>query len=492
KDNHLLNLKVMRLSKPHIPTNNAVLCERDDIMNDILLPSSVQLGNNDTNGGGIEALGISSMLLLQSGIIYLGEIFTSYITLNNHSTQDVNNVFIKVELQTTTQRIPLLDSEQNPIKKFGPGFNSDFVVQREVKESGPNILCCAVNYTTLEGEVRKFKKFFKFQVMNPLIIKTKIQNLPNLLFLEACLENATQGSLFIESIAFEPTELFTVTPINDNTVSGMTIPGSTSSNPTSPTVASAASNPIKSSLDPSMILAELRAASNVVFLKEGTSRHYLFKIAPKDPNDFDTKNSPSLGKLDITWRSYLGEIGRLKTAFIQRKVNLEDVECILTKIPKVELEKPFVVTSRIINKTNRILHPLFVLVRNKMEGILINGHLPRIGALQPNSSLDIDIEMFPLKPGMQQIAGLAIKLLETSQSDSSSSLNNLTSSSSSLASSVGGVGGVAAGAPPAAPKNYYELGVLADVFVENNNASSSTTQPFFQEVSKGNRNSIFP
>eukprot|EP01133_Synstelium_polycarpum_P008439 gene8439-9926_t len=75
-----------------------------------------------------------------------------------------------------------------------------------------------------------------------------------------------------------------------------------------------------------------------------------------------------------------------------------------------------------------------------------------IGALQPNSTLDLDIEMFPLKPGMQQIVGLAIKLLEptlteTSSSNLASSVNNNTNQP---------------------PKNLYELGVLADVFVENN------------------------
>eukprot|EP01132_Coremiostelium_polycephalum_P004912 gene4912-6123_t len=419
----------MRLSKPNIPTINPIICEREDIASDALLPSLIQIGNNDTYGGGIEALGMTSMLQLQSGVIYLGEIFSSYISLNNHSQFDVSNVFIKVELQTTTQRITLLDSEQQPVPKFGPGFSSDFVVQREVKESDVNILVCEVNYTTPEGEHKKFRKFFKFKVMNPLVLKTRIHSLPNIIFLEACLENATQGSLFIESIKFEPLDLFESHDIS-----------------------------FESSI----------FSSDVVFLKKGNSRNYLFKIIPKNPNDLDTKNSTGLGKLDITWRSYLGEIGRLKTALIQRKVNLEEIECILTNIPKVELEKPFLVTAKILNKTNRILFPVFVLVRNKMDGIMINGHLPKIGSLQPNTSINIDIEMFPLKPGMQQIVGLAVKLLDSPNSEFQQP--GITTNQQQQQ-------------PPQQQqqqKNFYELGVLADIFVENNNITNDNN--LFEEI----------
>jgi len=434
KENHLLNLKVMRLSKPNIPTIPAILSEKDDLPYEVLhsTSSNATIGsttNIGSNTNGIEALGMTSMLQLQSGVIYLGEIFSSYISLNNHSPYQVNNVFIKVELQTQSQRINLLDTEQQPVNSFGPGFSSDFVVQREVKESGVNILVCAVSYTTPEGENKKFRKFFKFSVMNPLVLKTKIHNLPNIIFLEACLENATQGSLFIESILFEPVEFFDVVD--------MSFDDSSKKSNNEIDINSNSSN--------EDILASIKTSPNIVFLKQGHVRQYLFKIIPKDPNNAETKNSILLGRLDITWRSYFGEIGRLKTAHIQRKLNVEEIECILTHIPKVELEKPFKVTATLTNKSNRPLGPQFILVRNKMDGVMINSHLPKLDIIPANTSINVDIEMFPLKPGMQQIVGLAVKLYDLP-------------------------GVITPKTPPQqpAPKNYYEFGILADIFVENN------------------------
>ncbi|EGG13541.1 DUF974 family protein [Cavenderia fasciculata] len=482
KDNQLLNLKVMRLSKPLLQANNPVLCERDDVISDMILPPTIQPGNNDTMGGGIEGLGMTSMLQLQSGLIYLGEIFTSYISLNNHSPHEVKNV----ELQTTTQRILLLDSEPKPIPVFGPGFNSDFVVQREVKEFGVNILCCAVTYVTLEGEVKKFKKFFKFQVSNPLGIKSKIISIPNTTFVEVCLENTTQGALLIDTVTFEAADLFTQSNMSEVKHSQQPSPQQPPMLQLANSLGSSNGSGWKKSTDSTIqsLMSEIRASPDIVFLREGNSRQYLFKVMPKDPNDFETKNAATLGKLDIVWRSYMGETGRLKTAQIQRKVCLEEVECNLVSIPTVELEKPFTVTAKIINKTNRILHPLFVLVRNKMDGILINGHLPKIGALQANSSINLDIEMFPLKPGMQQISGLAIKLLEPTLVESGGSIR-VNPAAPSANPPHSGFGSAAAATSAGVPKNFFELGVLADVYVENNNSSSNNKNnktPFFKEV----------
>ncbi|KAM9962168.1 hypothetical protein ACTFIR_005056 [Dictyostelium discoideum] len=436
KENHLLNLKVMRLSKPNIPTINPILCEKQDLpyetMSTSIDSTSLSMGSvnsNDNNNNqlignngnpiNMEGLGVTSMLQLQSGVIYLGEMFCCYISLNNHSPYQVRNVFLKVELQTTSSRIPLLDSEQQSVPTFNPGFSSDFVVQREVKESGVNILVCAVNYTTPEGEQKKFRKYFKFQVLNPLVLKTRIHNLPNVVFLEACLENATQGSLFIESILFEPIEHFNSKDISfensldDNNNLDSSNNNNDNDNNLNNLEFKLNEKGLIENTDELLENIKLTTSDNIVFLKQGCSRQYLFQITPKDIENVESKNSLPLGRLDITWRSYFGEIGRLKTAAIQRKLNQEDIECSLTNIPdKIELEKPFSVIAKLSNKSNRILYPQFMLVRNKMDGIKINSHLPKLDPIQPNSIIQVEIEMFPLKPGMQQIIGLAIKLLD--------------------------------------------------------------------------------
>lgn len=68
--------------------------------------------------------------------IYLGEIFTSYISIHNSSPFDVKSVTVKAELQTATQRNSLLDISGSPIASFASGFSHDYVVQQEVKEGG--------------------------------------------------------------------------------------------------------------------------------------------------------------------------------------------------------------------------------------------------------------------------------------------------------------------------------------------------------------------
>ena len=44
--------------------------------------------------------------------IYLGETFMSYVSLHNDSTETSDNVVLKCDLQTATQRLPILQSAQ--------------------------------------------------------------------------------------------------------------------------------------------------------------------------------------------------------------------------------------------------------------------------------------------------------------------------------------------------------------------------------------------
>lgn len=66
----------------------------------------------------------------------MGETFTSYISVHNHTPFDVKSVTVKAELQTATQRFNLLDISASPILVFGSGENHDYVVNHEIKEGG--------------------------------------------------------------------------------------------------------------------------------------------------------------------------------------------------------------------------------------------------------------------------------------------------------------------------------------------------------------------
>jgi hypothetical protein len=338
KEVHLLTLKVMRLSRPGFQVAPTVLCESTDIPFDALVP------NESTSG--IEAFGMTSFLQLPNnfGIIYLGEVFRIYISLNNPTPHEVYSTTLKVELQTSAQWIRLfesIDDRQGPIAKFGPGESHDYVISHEVKEGGVNILSCTVNYETQNKEKKSFRKFFKFQVMNPLTITPRIHSIQDTVYLEATIENSTQSPLFIETVKMEPTELFSCSDLN--------------AAPPAPNIPN----------------SDVIFSHSIVYMKPATARQYLFMLVPKTPGSTEAKIAQVVGKLEITWRSTLGEVGRLQTAPLQRKVSVDEVELTLANTPpRIVLEQPFAITLQLINKGAKSITPLLVMQKNTTRWII--------------------------------------------------------------------------------------------------------------------------
>eukprot|EP00026_Physarum_polycephalum_P006721 Phypoly_transcript_06772.p1 GENE.Phypoly_transcript_06772~~Phypoly_transcript_06772.p1 ORF type:complete len:402 (-),score=59.33 Phypoly_transcript_06772:59-1264(-) len=375
KEVHALTLKVMRLSKPGFQIVPPLLCEKDDIPGDILSESSRE------NGSIVEGFGMTSFLQLPTsfGIIYLGETFRIYISLNNPSTIEVYNTSLKVELQTATQLVPLFSNTSSSIDKFAPGVSHDYVVAHEVKEGGVNILACTVTYMRSDNEKKLFKKFFKFQVMNPLTITPRIHTIKNSVFVETNIENSTQSPLYIESVS--------LIPVDDS----LTCTDMNSINP--PTQ----NTPL---------------SSTIVYMKPATARQYLFMLSPTNP-EAANNNSSVIGQLDITWRSTLGEVGRIKSLPLQKKaISTDEVELTLTSIPpRIVLEQPFVVTLQVTNRGTKLIQPQLVVLKNIMDGLLVNGHLEQdLGELKQEASKTLSLHMFPVKPGIQKITGLSVRV----------------------------------------------------------------------------------
>ncbi|XP_016097812.1 trafficking protein particle complex subunit 13-like [Sinocyclocheilus grahami] len=174
KQEHLLALKVMRLTKPTLFTNMPVTCEDRDLPGDLF----VRLMKDDPSTvKGAETLILGEMLTLPQnfGNIFLGETFSSYISVHNDSNQVVKDILVKADLQTSSQRLNL-SASNSAVSELKPECCIDDVIHHEVKEIGTHILVCAVSYTTQTGEKLYFRKFFKFQVLKPLDVKTKFYN----------------------------------------------------------------------------------------------------------------------------------------------------------------------------------------------------------------------------------------------------------------------------------------------------------------------------
>lgn len=76
-------------------------------------------------------------------------------------------------------------------------------------------LVCEVNYTTPAGLPQYFRKFFKFQVLKPLDVKTKFYNAEmDEIYLEAQIQNITTGPFCLEKVELDSSDQYTVTSLN--------------------------------------------------------------------------------------------------------------------------------------------------------------------------------------------------------------------------------------------------------------------------------------
>ncbi|CAH0550754.1 unnamed protein product [Brassicogethes aeneus] len=375
-EEHLLALKVMRLTRPMLATPLPVTCDSKDLPGNLL---NNALQQDPTAVHGAETLCTGQFLLLpQSPVnIYLGETFSSYICVYSETKDVVNNVTVKVDLQTSSQRLPL--SMNPPTETLSSDDTVNVVIHHEVKEIGTHILVCEVSYQTITGNLMTFRKFFKIQVMKPLDVKTKFYNAENDdVYLEAQIQNITNGPICLEKVNLDASHLFDVTSLNV-TPTGDSVFGKTQ------------------------------------LMHPQTVCQFLYCLTPSEKLSSDLKSlrgATNIGKLDIVWRSNLGERGRLQTCQMQRMgPDYGDIRMSVVEIPNfVVLEELFSIKCKIINNCERTVD-LMVYLEN-VEGIAwcdISGR--KLEPLPPHSVKILEFKCIPILPGLKSIAG--IKLLDT-------------------------------------------------------------------------------
>jgi len=268
-------------------------------------------------------------------------------------------------------------------------------VLQEVKEGGIHILVCTVNYVKHDGEKKNFKKFFKFQVTNPISVRTQTHDLQQGIFLSAQVQNVTQSHLFLESVRFEPVPLFVATDLNS-----------------------------VEDLNES----KLQNFGDLVYLKSSDIRQYLFKLEAKNPHDQRAKTSTVLGKVDIVWKANLGETGRYQTVPVERKLSTQvDVELTIRNVPAhIILEQPFTVQCELTNRSDKVIVPKLSFLKaqkNSNNNIVVNGLSGQhLGKLPGGSTTTISLNLFPTKPGVQKITSIRIV---DEQTDKSYDFHNL-------------------------------------------------------------------
>lgn len=410
---HSLAFRVMRLCRPsfHVdpplrldPTD---LIAGEDIFDDPIaashLPRLIDChGANPTDSSDLsyrsrfllhdpsDPMGLSGLLVLPQsfGAIYLGETFCSYISINNSSNFEVKEVTIKAEMQTERQRILLLDTSKSPVESIRAGGRYDFIVEHDVKELGAHTLVCTALYNDGDGERKYLPQFFKFVVANPLSVRTKVRVVKETTFLEACIENHTKSNLFMDQVEFEPTQHWSATILKANEHD---------------------SDSNSKTREPS---------KQPVLIRSGGGIHnylYQLKLSSHGSAQMKVEGSNILGKLQITWRTNLGEPGRLQTQqILGTPVTRSDIELQVVEVPSIiNLERTFSLHLKLTNQTERELGPFEVsLLQNGLREekvIMINGLktmvLPEVAAF---GYTDFHLNLIATKLGVQRITGISV------------------------------------------------------------------------------------
>ncbi|CBI41051.3 hypothetical protein VitviT2T_015054 [Vitis vinifera] len=409
---HSLAFRVMRLCRPSFHVDNplrldpADLLAGEDIFDDPLAASDLPrllhnhtLKSNDSDltyrtrfllNDPSDAMGLSGLLVLPQsfGAIYLGETFCSYISINNSSNFEVRDVVIKAEIQTEKQRILLLDTSKSPVESIRAGGRYDFIVEHDVKELGAHTLVCSALYNDGDGERKYLPQFFKFVVANPLSVKTKVRIVKDNTFLEACIENHTKSNLYMDQVEFEPSQHWTATVLKA---------GEGLSDNDSPT-------------------REI-FKQPILIRSGGGIQNYLYqlKLSSQGSAQMKVDGSNVLGKLQITWRTNLGEPGRLQTQqILGSPITRKEIELQVMEVPSVTiLERPFLVHLNLTNQTDRTMGPFEVWLSQsdsrEEQVVMVNGlramALPQVEAF---CSTDFRLNLIATKLGVQKITGITV------------------------------------------------------------------------------------
>lgn len=167
-------------------------------------------------------------------------------------------------------------------------------------------MVCEVTYQTPSGAPLSFRKFFKIQVLKPLDVKTKFYNAENDdVYLEAQVQNITAGPICLEKVALDASHLFNGTKCTIIFQQMLLFNFSVTSLNMTPS-------------------GESVFGKTTLLHPHGICQ-FLYCLTPNAQLSADLKSlsgATNIGKLDIVWRSNVGERGRLQTSQLQRMVCL--------------------------------------------------------------------------------------------------------------------------------------------------------------------------
>lgn len=237
-------------------------------------------------------------------------------------------------------------------------------------------------------EDRKFfRKFFKFSVNKPLDVKTKAYNLKNDIYLEAQIQNIMPIPMFLYSVTLQAAAFYNATDLNDFKLVDGTSEEDDSGEPTT-------------------------TFGKLTYLNPQDSRQYLYRLSPKDANDAAIRTNMQIGKLDVSWRTNLGEQGRLQTSPLSRKPPPpRDIEVTVLATPtEVRCGQGFTMSLRVKNWTASAMELSLLEEQVKAEPILLDGiSSSHLGALEAGGSMDMSLDLIAVSTGVHFVSGVSLR-----------------------------------------------------------------------------------
>mmetsp|Transcript_25255 Transcript_25255/g.69627 ORF Transcript_25255/g.69627 Transcript_25255/m.69627 type:complete len:495 (+) Transcript_25255:109-1593(+) len=281
-------LKVMRLQKPELDTTKA--------------------GTLNTSGC---LLGSSLCLPDSFGVIHVGETFTAYLgALNVSKRLPVTNLTVTAQLQTPSQRWHMASNTLDECNAKGgcellPGKGIDSIVSHALEEAGQHILRVEVGYGGQGGTMKSLRKFYRFQVSNPLVIsELTYRTGDSSCFVSISLQNnghESKGGLTVSSAEFEAPPGLVAEKVVDHTAKNEKQKGQTGSN---------------------KLAKGMDLYDDCGRLEPGDSKRYIFRLSISDEKSTSgllirgIAAGDELGKAVFTWRKACGEMGRMASSAI--------------------------------------------------------------------------------------------------------------------------------------------------------------------------------
>ncbi|GAA5838121.1 hypothetical protein JCM11251_004714 [Rhodosporidiobolus azoricus] len=321
---HLLAFKVLRSTKPSLVSQSVYEQAYEDGAGAAAFRELVK-GGGGAGGGGM------LRVPAEFGRIYLGETFSAVLSLSNDSPSSPTNSpdsvlahapVLKVEIHTSlnpqtgqpTNKHLLATVSPTSAEGLIPGSSTETTVSHELKELGQHALVCTVQYgqeVEVEGGEkrvvsRSFRKVYKFDVASPLSVRTKAHSPPStcassslsptqrsLIFLEVQVHNHHASSLFFERMRFEP-----LLPEGEGE-GGLKM--------------------AEGFPDPNEGLFDGAADA---LLPPGGVRQFLYVLdqSEEERKRAEPGTNQGLGRLDIIWRTPHGEVGRLQSSTLGRRI----------------------------------------------------------------------------------------------------------------------------------------------------------------------------